>query len=112
MSKNLKLIKNKAGRMVPEMVNGVKSIPFKGVGKHSPNGVKAAPPIRACQDYPASGNKVVSSLKEALEKCNISYTPEGGNFKTFEDNAPVAYQMDLTFVELEFMTKATIAKGM
>jgi len=71
MGQKLKLIKNKAGRMVPTIVNGVKSIPFKGIGKHSPNGVKAAPPIRTCQDFPSSGDKVVSSLKEALDKCNI-----------------------------------------
>ena len=71
MGQKLKLIKNKAGRMVPTIVNGVKSIPFKGVGKHFPKGVKAAPPISICQDYPTSGNKVVDSLKDALEKCNI-----------------------------------------
>tara|TARA_B100000315_G_scaffold188911_1_gene178685 strand:- start:14280 stop:15845 length:1566 start_codon:yes stop_codon:yes gene_type:complete len=71
MRQKLKLIKNKAGRKVPEKVNGEKTIPFKGVGKHSPSGVKSASPIRACQDYPASGNKIVGSLKVALEKCNI-----------------------------------------
>jgi len=48
----------------------------------------------------------------ALQSCNVSYSPEGGNFKTFEDNAPVAYTMSLSFKELEFMTKSTIAKGM
>ena len=71
MRQKLKLIKNKAGRMIPTVVNGVKSVPFKGIGKHSPSGVKSAPPISSCQHYPESGNKVVSSLKEALEKCNI-----------------------------------------
>ncbi len=71
MGQKLKLIKNKAGRMVPTIVNDVKSIPFKGVGKHFPKGVKAAPPISICQDYPTSGNKVVDSLKDALEKCAI-----------------------------------------
>ena len=71
MGQKLKLVKNKAGRIVPTIVNGVKLVPFKGIGKHLPRGLKAAPPIRACQDYPSSGNKVVSSLKEALEKCNI-----------------------------------------
>ena len=66
-----KLVKNKAGRMVPATINGVKSIPFKGVGKHLPSGFKSASPISSCQNYPKSGNKVVSSLSEALEKCNI-----------------------------------------
>ena len=50
MGQKLKLTKNKAGRMVPSMVNGVKSVPFKGVGKYSPNGVKTAPPISTCQN--------------------------------------------------------------
>ena len=65
------LIKNKAGRLVPNRVNGVKSTPFKGVGKHHPLTPKASPPISSCQNFPSNGNKVVSSLKEALEKCNI-----------------------------------------
>ena len=69
MGQKLKLTKNKAGRMVPSMVNGVKYVPFKGVGKYLPNGVKATSSISSCQNYPESGNKVVSSLKEALEKC-------------------------------------------
>ncbi len=71
MGQKLKLIINAAGRKVPTMVNGLKAVPFKGVGKFSPKGVKASPPIRSCQDYPSSGNKVVGSLKEALKKCGI-----------------------------------------
>ena len=71
MGQKLKLVKNAAGRKVPTLVNGVKAIPFKGVGRYSPKGVKAAPPIRSCNDYPSSGNKVVGSLKEALKKCGI-----------------------------------------
>jgi citrate lyase subunit alpha/citrate CoA-transferase len=71
MGQKLKLVKNAAGRQVPIMVNGIKTVPYKGVGKYSPKGVKAAPPIRSCNDYPASGNKIVRSLKEALQKCNI-----------------------------------------
>ena len=71
MAQQLKLIKNAAGRKVPILVNGIKAVPYKGVGKFSPQGVKAAPPIRSCQNYPSSGNKVVKSLKEALEKCSL-----------------------------------------
>ena len=67
------LIYNAAGRKVPAMVNGIKSVPFKGPSKYRPKGVKAAPPIRSCQDYPASGNKVVGSLNEALKKCGIKH---------------------------------------
>ncbi len=48
----------------------------------------------------------------ALQGCDVKYGPDEGNYKTFEDNAPVAYTMTLSFKELEFMTKATIAKGM
>ena len=47
----------------------------------------------------------------ALKKCDVSYTPEGGNFKTFADHAPVCYTVDLTFIELEFMTKQKIKDG-
>ncbi len=71
MGQKIKLVKNAANRKVPTMVNGLKSMPFKGIGKHSPKGFKASSPIRSCQDYPKSGNKVVGSLKEALKKCGL-----------------------------------------
>ena len=71
MAQKLKLIKNAANRKVPTMVNGLKSIPFKGIGKYSPKGLKASPPIKSCQDYPSSGNKVVASLKEALINLDV-----------------------------------------
>jgi citrate lyase subunit alpha/citrate CoA-transferase len=67
----LDLVKNAVGRMVPTEVNGKKTIPFKGVGKHSPTGTKAAPPISSCNDYPLDGNKIVDSLQVALEKCGL-----------------------------------------
>jgi hypothetical protein len=47
----------------------------------------------------------------ALKKCDVSYTPEGGNYKTFADHSPVTYTVDLTFIELEFMTKQKILAG-
>ena len=71
MGQKLKLIKNAANRKVPTMINGLKSTPYKGIGKYSPKGMKASSPIRSCQDYPHSGNKIVSSLKEALIKCGL-----------------------------------------
>ena len=71
MGHKLRLVKNAVGRKVPTMVNGIKAITFKGVGKYSPKGVKIGPPIRSCNNYPLSGNKVVGSLKEALKKCGI-----------------------------------------
>ncbi len=67
----MKLIKNAAGRLVPTEVNGQKQIPFRGVNKYKPSGVKAKPPIRSCIDYPWDGNKVVKNLKEALIKAGL-----------------------------------------
>jgi len=66
-----KLVKNAVGRMVPTEINGQKAIPFKGVGKHKPEGRKYAPPIPTAIDYPEDGNKVVGSLREALQKCGL-----------------------------------------
>jgi citrate lyase subunit alpha / citrate CoA-transferase len=63
---------NAAGRRVPVEVNGQPAIPFKGVGKHRPQGNKYSPPIPTCIDYPADGNKVAGSLREALEKCGLT----------------------------------------
>tara|TARA_B100000029_G_scaffold359914_1_gene352769 strand:- start:2328 stop:3578 length:1251 start_codon:yes stop_codon:yes gene_type:complete len=48
----------------------------------------------------------------ALKKCDVSYVPsESPNFKTFEDHNPVTYSLDLTFGELEYMTKDKIMEG-
>ncbi len=47
----MKLVKNAAGRFVPTEVNGVTKIPFKGVDKYKPTGVKAKPQISTCIDY-------------------------------------------------------------
>lgn len=65
------MIKNAVGRLVPDNINGQSAVPFKGVGKHRPEGRKYAPPIPTCIDYPDDGNKVVKSLKEALELCGL-----------------------------------------
>ncbi|MDD3558884.1 MAG: citrate lyase subunit alpha, partial [Melioribacteraceae bacterium] len=67
----MKLLKNQAGRLVPEKVNNQKQVPFKGVGNYKPKGNKAKPPIRSCADYPVDGNKVVKNLKEALKKAGL-----------------------------------------
>jgi citrate lyase subunit alpha/citrate CoA-transferase len=65
------MVKNSAGRLVPQVVNNVPQVPYRGVGKYRPDGRKAAPPIRSCADYPPDGNKVVGSLREALERCGL-----------------------------------------
>ncbi len=67
----MKLIVNEAGRFVPEKVNGVTQIPFKGVNKFKPRGNKAKPAVRSCVDYPNDGNKVVKNLKEALKRSGL-----------------------------------------
>ncbi|MFH6985880.1 citrate lyase subunit alpha [Marinoscillum luteum] len=48
------------------MVNGKSEIPYKGIGKHRPNGRKFGPLISSCADFPADGNKLVPTLKQAL----------------------------------------------
>ena len=62
MAKQVELVKNAAGRLVPTIINGQEQVPFQGVGKFTPTGHKAAPPIRTCNDYPYDGNKVVAYM--------------------------------------------------
>lgn len=71
MSRYDKLVTNAAGRVVPTVVNNRNVIPYMGIGKYRPDGKKAAPPIVSSADYPADGNKVVVSLKDALVKCGL-----------------------------------------
>jgi len=66
------LIANAAGRMVPEVVNGRRQTPYMGVGKYRPLNGKASPAIRTAADYPANGDKRVSSLEVAFSKCGLS----------------------------------------
>lgn len=62
---------NAAGRMVITEINGEEAIPYKGVGKHIPEGTKHAPPIASCSSYPSNGDKRVADLKQALEKAGL-----------------------------------------
>jgi len=71
MKKYDKLVKNAAGRMVPTIVNGEEHIPFKGIGKHIPEGRKHGRPIPSCANYPSDGNKTVKNLKDALIKSGL-----------------------------------------
>ena len=66
-----KLVKNAAGRLVPTEINGQKVVPYKGIGKHKPEGFKHAPRLSSCVDYPSDGNKLIPNLKEALIKAGI-----------------------------------------
>ncbi len=67
----MKLVKNALGRMVPQEVNGSQAVPYQGIGKHRPDGRKAAPLIRSCVDFPDHGSKLVPDLKTALEKAGL-----------------------------------------
>ena len=71
MSKYGNLTTNAVGRIVPQIINGKESTPYQGVGKFRPSGRKYAPPISSCADYPEDGNKVISSLREALIRCGL-----------------------------------------
>jgi citrate lyase subunit alpha/citrate CoA-transferase len=71
MSGKREFVKNKVGRKVPTIVNGKEQMPFQGAGAYRPQGVKHAPPIRSCRDYPSSGDKRVKDLKTALKKCGL-----------------------------------------
>lgn len=64
-------IHNAVGRELPAMINDRKALPFEGVGRHQPQGNKAAPPIRRCSDYPDSGDKRIENIKAALKKAGI-----------------------------------------
>ncbi len=57
--------------MVPTQINGQEAIPFKGLNKHRPTGRKFGPHIPTTIDYPTDGNKVIHSLKEALQKAGL-----------------------------------------
>lgn len=71
MKKYDKLSTNAAGRVVPEIINGQKHTPFRGVGKHKPSGKRHAPDIVSSVNYPPDGNKTVPSIREALERSGI-----------------------------------------
>ncbi|NJO92527.1 MAG: citrate lyase subunit alpha, partial [Chloroflexia bacterium] len=60
------MVENAIGRLVPTEINGEKQVPYQGVGKYKPEGVKHAPRITSNADFPSDGNKQVASLKEAL----------------------------------------------
>lgn len=62
---------NAAGRAVPTEINGKPVVPFMGVGKFRPEGNRYGPPVPTCSDFPPDGNKVVSSLEDALRRCGL-----------------------------------------
>ena len=71
MDEKDKFVRNEAGREVLIEINGEKHTPYKGVGKHIPDGNKAAPKINSCSQFPESGDKRVESIKEALKRSGL-----------------------------------------
>ncbi len=71
MNKYDNLVMNAAGRMVPTTINGEAVIPYKGIGQHRPQGRKYSPYISTSIDYPSDGNKIISSLSEALIRSGL-----------------------------------------
>ena len=65
------MIKNAVGRLVPTEINGEKAVPFQGVGKYKPEGRRYSHKITSNKDFPADGNKQVSSIKDALIKAGL-----------------------------------------
>jgi citrate lyase subunit alpha/citrate CoA-transferase len=64
----MNMIKNAIGREIPESSDGKKNIPFKGIGKHKPEGRKAGPPIPSGNDHK---NKVLKDLDQVLDNLNL-----------------------------------------
>jgi citrate lyase subunit alpha/citrate CoA-transferase len=93
MMKYDKLVTNAVGRIVPTVINGEKHIPFKGVGKHIPDGRKFAPRIASCANYPADGNKLVPTLKDALIKAGLRDGMTISTHHHFRDGDLIANQI-------------------
>ena len=62
------MIKNAIGREIPDSSDRKTNIPFKGIGKHQPEGNKAGPPIPSGKNYK---NKVLKNIDEALNKLKL-----------------------------------------
>lgn len=93
MKKYDKLVTNAAGRIVPEIINGESAVAYKGVGKFRPEGRRFAPKLNSCADYPADGNKLQPSLKEALIKCGLKDGMTISTHHHFRDGDLIANQI-------------------
>lgn len=65
------LVKNAAGRLVPNKVNGKSQKAFMGVNKYIAEGKKHSASIPSAVNYPADGNKLLPDLKEALVRAGL-----------------------------------------
>lgn len=68
---SIKMINNALGRSIPSEINGERVIPFMGVGKYLPKGVKHAPKTVSNASFPIDGNKQVANLKQALLEAGL-----------------------------------------
>ncbi len=68
---NNQYVTNAAGRLVPRFLNGEIQHPYEGVGKFLPGGRKYGPAVPTNAGYPADGNKLVASLRDALERAGL-----------------------------------------
>ncbi|NNE43854.1 MAG: citrate lyase subunit alpha, partial [Gemmatimonadetes bacterium] len=84
---------NAAGREIPTEINGEPIIPFRGVGKHDPDGAKHGPPIRRASDYPSDGDKRVASLRAALERAGLRDGMTIGTHHHFRNGDLIANQI-------------------
>jgi citrate lyase subunit alpha/citrate CoA-transferase len=64
-----------------------------GVGEFKPSGRKAAPLIATCADYPADGNKLVPTLRDALVKCGLRDGMTISTHHHFRDGDLIANQI-------------------
>ncbi len=94
------LVRNAAGRMVPTVVNGEPQVPYAGIQGIEPQGHKAGPPLARCSDFPASGDKRVASIKEALVRCGIADGMTIGSHHHFRNGDLVANMVFAAAAEL------------
>lgn len=71
VSTSLSRILNAASRQVPVTVNGRLALPYEGVGRHVPEGRRAAPRLHSCAEFPADGDKLAGSLRDALLRAGL-----------------------------------------
>ncbi|MDD5508128.1 MAG: citrate lyase subunit alpha [Bacteroidales bacterium] len=93
MKKYDQLVTNAAGRIVPTIINGKQQTPYLGVGQYRPSGRKAAPTIATCADYPADGNKLVPTLRDALIRCGLRDGMTISTHHHFRDGDLIANQI-------------------
>lgn len=87
------VVANVLGRRVPIVANGRTQVPFQGVGAHRPQGRKAAPPVASSADFPANGDKRLTSLEAALEACGLRDGMTLSTHHHFRDGDVVANQL-------------------